>query len=69
MRIVDETGEQIPDDYDRGVICDLIGRRDSATTLGSLGYTYGVRPVFTLKNTIKVVGGTGEQGDPYILSE
>ena len=33
------------------------------------GATYGIRPVFTLKNTIKVVGGTGEPGDAYILSE
>ena len=29
--------------------------------------TYGLRPIFHLKSNIKVTGGTGEEGDPYIL--
>ena len=30
-------------------------------------YSYGLRPVFTLKSGIKVTGGNGESGTPYTL--
>ena len=31
-------------------------------------YSYGVRPVITLKSGIRIVGGTGEEGSPYQIS-
>ena len=34
---------------------------------GSYGYAKGLRPIFHLKSGIKVTGGTGEEGSPYIL--
>ena len=33
----------------------------------SYSSAYGLRPVFHLKSGIKVTGGTGEEGSPYIL--
>ena len=33
----------------------------------SFSNAYGLRPVFHLKSGIKVTGGTGEEGSPYIL--
>lgn len=30
-------------------------------------HTNGLRPVFLLNSDIKVTGGTGEKGSPYIL--
>ena len=29
--------------------------------------TYGLRPVFTLKDEVKVTGGSGTEDDPYTL--
>ena len=34
---------------------------------GSYEATYGLRPVFTLKDEVKVTGGSGTQDDPYTL--
>ena len=68
VRFVDSSGN---DNEDDGLSCAILKASVSSSTitLGSDSNTYGIRPVFTLRNTIKVVGGTGEQGDPYILSE
>ncbi len=33
----------------------------------SYSVTYGLRPVFTLKNTVKILGGSGTEGSPYVL--
>ena len=30
-------------------------------------YSYGVRPVITIKSTVELLGGTGEKEDPYII--
>lgn len=35
----------------------------------STSSTLGLRPVFTLKPEIKIIGGTGTSNDPYILGE
>ena len=37
------------------------------STTDAYYYSYGLRPVFTLKSGIKVTGGNGESGTPYTL--
>ena len=48
----------------------------TAFSYGALGYdewvndiSYGVRPVVYLKSNVKIVGGTGESGNPYVLKQ
>ena len=67
VRFVDSSGN---DNEDDGLSCAIVKASISSSTitLGSDSNTYGIRPVFTLHNTIKVVGGTGQPGDAYILS-
>ena len=54
--------------YDTGYfsyrhLCDVI----NTGTVYSYSHTYGLRPVFTLKTGIKVIGGNGEETSPYTL--
>ena len=47
---------------DDEIICSIGDGYTNADT-----YTYGLRPVFRLKDTVQVTGGTGEEGNPYTL--
>ena len=40
---------------------------NSGNRLSSWSIIYGLRPVFTLKPNVKIIGGTGSVDDPYIL--
>ena len=47
---------------------DLIVMRTTVSTLSnSYNWSYGLRPVFTLKNTVKITGGNGTSASPYTL--
>ena len=48
-------------DYD--ALCGVFSNGDAYAD----NYSYGLRPVFTLKSGIKVTGGNGESGTPYTL--
>ena len=37
------------------------------TSVLSRSHTYGLRPVFTLKDEVKITGGSGTKDDPYTL--
>ena len=45
------------------ILCNVTSRGDASADY----YSYGLRPVFTLKSGIKVTGGNGESGTPYTL--
>ena len=44
-----------------------IGRIKYDSSIISTSVTYGLRPVFTLKSTVRVVGGSGTSSSPYVL--
>lgn len=41
---------------------------DSDNFSTTTNYAYGVRPILRLKASVRVVGGTGTQSDPYIIT-
>ena len=45
-------------------LCYVYG---SAGSMETIGLTCGLRPVFHLRDTVQVTGGTGTKEDPYIL--
>ncbi len=51
------------DNLNSGVICLLYSSGSSMGVLGS----FGLRPCFALKSDIKITGGNGTSGNPYIM--
>ena len=45
-------------------LCYVYG---SAGSMETIGLTCGLRPVFHLRDTVQVTGGTGAEDDPYVL--
>ena len=54
-------------DTSRGVTGDSLCSVSTDGIGTARSYSYGLRPVFTLKSGIKVTGGNGESGTPYTL--
>ena len=53
--------------YTSGTVGGISVLDASSTIVHSRSYTKGLRPVFTLKTGIKVIGGNGEETSPYTL--
>ncbi len=63
MRYINEWYVTANEDYDNETLCIV----HSNGSTEAYGFTKGLRPVFHLKDNVKITGGSGTESDPYTL--